>query len=217
MRSGVVSDGDRDVAGAAAVGSAATASAATAAEVDRADRCRVGAQLGREQQFLDDVAELSGAADDPSGLVDQVGVRTGCGERALEHLGAGVRLRERGPEFVARVGDEAPLPLAGEFERPDRPACDVGPDRQCGEQPDDARDEQCFDQAPPFAVLVGEIEPGLYGDVAAAGGTQLILATVRRDLADHDGMSRLDGGERARIERRPCSSGEDRIRPPSAW
>ena len=121
MRPGVASDGDP--AGLRPVRLRRDRVGRHGGEVDRAHRCRIGAQLGREQQLFDDVAELTGAAHDAPGLVDQVGLRIGCGERALKHLGAGVRLREWGPEFVTRVRDEAPLPLAGEFEWPHRAAC----------------------------------------------------------------------------------------------
>jgi hypothetical protein len=60
-----------------------------------------------QQQILDHLAELPGVGDDGAQLVVQVaGVRT-----ARQDLGPCVQPGEGSAQLVARVGDEAPLPL----------------------------------------------------------------------------------------------------------
>jgi len=124
------------------------------AEVDGQAGVVAVTELGREQQVLDDLAEVPGTGDE---LVDVVAdiLDAGAGTKVhLKQLSPGVQLGQRSTQLVAGVGDELPLP--GKRIR-QRGRCAAGEQRRRqhrDEQTDQFTGDKGTEQPLPLVVLL---------------------------------------------------------------
>jgi len=94
-------------------------------------------QLGREQQVGHDLTERLGVGHE---LVELRGGRVVAADLPPQELGPGVQHGQRGPQLVARIGDEPALETHRATQRTDSTPTDAQPDHAGEDDPDDARD-----------------------------------------------------------------------------